>query len=236
MKKILRQYIKQVIIIVILMTIIAILNTMFVKSSIRGEYDTVTVGITKGAEAREVKRYLKKSFKEELDFNKKIEVEAVGSFGTEFRIKSDSLIADERDFIDIILKDKYEEISVSGITTNPEANYRLDYIMYGVYIIIILGLGFGILYFLSLIPTDEEINVKNIKKRREEIIEEENKKLLKEKRLEKKQKQKKKKSKVKKKNKINKKNKIKKSKDKIKKKDKKTRDKKKNEKKTKDKK
>ena len=190
MKKIFKQYLKQVIILIILIATVSILNTMFTKSSIKGDYDTVTVGITAGAEARELKKYLIESFKEELDFKKKIEVEAVGSFGTEFRVKSDSIIADERDFMAVMLKEKYEEASVSGVTTNPEANYRADSIMYTVYFIIIALLGFGAVYFLSMIPINEELSVKNIKKHREQIIEEENRRLIKEKKQNKKSKKK----------------------------------------------
>lgn len=180
MRKIIRQFLKQVIVIVILIALVSILNTVFVKSSIRGDYDTVTAGITKGATAREIKNYLEASFKEELDFNKKIEVDAVGSFNTEFRIKSQSIIDDERDFMDIKLKDKYEEANLSVVTKNPEANFRVDIIMYGVYFLIVLGLGFGALYFLSLLPVDDEINLENIKKTKAQIIEEENLKLHKE--------------------------------------------------------
>ena len=190
MKKIFKQYLKQVIILIILIATVSILNTMFTKSSIKGDYDTVTVGITAGAEARELKKYLIESFKEELDFKKKIEVEAVGSFGTEFRVKSDFIIADERDFMAVMLKEKYEEASVSGVTTNPEANYRADSIMYTVYFIIIALLGFGAVYFLSMIPINEELSVKNIKKHREQIIEEENRRLIKEKKQNKKSKKK----------------------------------------------
>ena len=146
MKKILKQYLKQIIVVVTLLATVSILNTIFTGTSIRGEYDTLTVGVTEGANARELKSYLVKSFKEELKINKKIEVEAVGSFGTEFRVKSDSIVADERDFIDIMLKEKYEDVSVSGITTNPEANYRVDVIMYSIYFLIIASLGFGAVY------------------------------------------------------------------------------------------
>lgn len=176
MKKILKQYLKQIIVVVTLLATVSILNLIFTGTSIRGEYDTVTVGVTEGTDARELKSYLLKSFKEELKINKKIEVEAVGSFGTEFRVKSDSIVADERDFIDIMLKEKYEDVSVSGITTNPEANYRVDVIMYSIYFLIIASLGFGAVYFLNLIPIDNEVNIKNIKKQREEIVKEEKKK------------------------------------------------------------
>lgn len=182
MKKILKQYLKQVILILILMAAISILNTAFVKSSIRGAYDTVSAGITQGADAREVEKYLKDSFKEELDFKKKLEVEAVGSFGTEFRIKSNSITDDERDFMTIMLNKKYEEASLSTVTNNPEANYRVDYVMYLVYLVIILIIGALATYFLYLIPVDDEVNIKNIKKTREELIKEENFKLEKEER------------------------------------------------------
>ena len=86
--------------------------------------------------------------------------------------------------------EKYEEASVSGVTTNPEANYRADSIMYTVYFIIIALLGFGAVYFLSMIPINEELSVKNIKKHREQIIEEENRRLIKEKKQNKKSKKK----------------------------------------------
>lgn len=182
MKKIIKQYLRQVIILVILIVLVVILTNFFTGTSIKGNYDTVTVGITKGANAREIQKYLIESFKKELDCNKKIEVEAVGSFGTEFRIKSDSIISEERDFMDIVLKDKYEEAHLSGITNNPEANYRVDYIMYTIYFTIVLILGFGAVYFLNLITIKEEISVINIKKNKEELIEKENIKKDKEKR------------------------------------------------------
>lgn len=220
MKKIIRQYLKQILILILIIALVAILNNIFVKSSIRGDYDTITVGITKGADAREVKKYLVNAFKEEFDFKKKLDVEAVGSFQTEFRIKSNTIVEEERDFIKIELEKEYGEVGVSVITQNPEANYRVDIIMYGLYFLIIAVLGFGAVYFLNIIPMEEEVNVKNIKKRREEIIEEENKRIAKEK------KQKAKKDKVKK-DKI-KKDKVKKDKDKKDKvkKDKKDKDKK----------
>ena len=198
MKKILKQYLKQIIVVVTLLATVSILNLIFTGTSIRGEYDTVTVGVTEGTDARELKSYLLKSFKEELKINKKIEVEAVGSFGTEFRVKSDSIVADERDFIDIMLKEKYEDVSVSGITTNPEANYRVDVIMYSIYFLIIASLGFGAVYFLNLIPIDNEVNIKNIKKQREEIVKEEKKKPNKVSKIEKSKKEKTKKEKIKK--------------------------------------
>lgn len=172
MKIILKKYLKQIAILIILIAFVSVLHTAFVKSSIRGSYATVTVGITKGTSARELNKYLKESFKKELEFNKKLEIEAVGSFGTEFRLKSDSLIKEEKEFIETKLKEKYEEAHVSDITTNPEANYRLDYIMYFVYFIIIVVLGGILVYILYLLPVDDDLSIESIKTRRNEIIQE----------------------------------------------------------------
>lgn len=177
MKKIFKQFFKQIIILIILIASVLILNMIFVGTSIKGDYDVITAGITKGADTREVEKYLKDIFKQELDYNKKIEVEAVGSFGTEFRIKSDSFTNDERDFMSIMMKEKYEDATLSAVSNNPEANYRVDYIMYGTYLIIILVVGFISLYFLYLIPINDEITIKNIKKTKDELIKEENLKL-----------------------------------------------------------
>lgn len=219
MNKILKQFLKQVALVLILIATVAVLNTVFVKSSIKGDYETVTVGITKGTNGRELQKYLKDSFKTELNHNKKIEVDSVGLFGTEFRIKSDKIVEEEKDFIETKIKDRYGDTSISAVTTNPEANYQISIMMYIIYFVIIVALAYVIIYMLYMIPVDEELSIDNIKKNREQIIEEENKRLKKEKKLQEKEekkalKDKKKAEKNKDKNKKNKKDKVKKDKNK----------------------
>ena len=155
MKKIIKQYIKQIIILIVIMAIVSILNAIFVKSSIRGDYETVTIGITKGAEAREVKKNIVEAFKKE-DIKKKYEIEAVGSFGTEFRLKAKEISDDERNFIIEVLEKEYEEVHVSLLEKNPEANYDADIIMYIVYFVIVMGTGFVAIYFLDKLDFEEE--------------------------------------------------------------------------------
>ena len=163
MNKLLKQFSKQIFLILILIMIVIVLNNIFVKSSFKGNYDSLNIGIKEGAERREIESFLKKSFKEDFDYKKKLEVETIGSFGTEFRIKSSELFEEEKDYIKSKLEEKYEEVNVTAITTELQTNYKIGILIYLIYFVVIVILSFLSFYMLSLIPIVEEKNINNFK-------------------------------------------------------------------------
>lgn len=150
MKKILTNVLKQILILLIILSAIIMLYKVFVLGNIKGNYNSVVVLYDKEKDIRQEAKFLEEKFKE-ANNPKIIEIDAVGNFGNEHRIKSSNISEDESKFIENKLKERYpdEKINVSLIYNNMAANYSYNYIMYLIYFLIIVVLTFAATFMIT---------------------------------------------------------------------------------------
>lgn len=169
MKKVFKDFFKQVLLLAIIIAMVLVIETIFINTKIKGNYDYVKVGFDREVNIKEMQQYLRQEFVN-LGNRKIIEVEQLGKFGKEFRVKSPNIQNEEKDMIKAKLIEKYgDKVTVSEQFKGETLSNRYLYLVYVQYVAIILVFTFLSLLFINgTVDKDEQKEVIEVIKKEED--------------------------------------------------------------------